>query len=110
MGSLSPQAIVRRNPALVFTDLDDALVMLDPEQGRYYELDRTGARIWTLLEVARSAADMRDALLLEYDVTPERCEREVLAFLNQALELRIVELDSNTANLFSRWKSRVLRG
>ena len=78
--------MLRRNPAMVFTELDDSLVMMNPERGSYHELDPIAARIWALLESDRSVADLRDALLLEYDdVAPEQCERDLLAFLDQAL-------------------------
>ena len=90
--SLSADAVLRRNPAMVFTELDDSLVMMNPERGSYHELDPIAARIWALLESGRSVADLRDALLLEYDdVAPEQCERDLLAFLDQALALRLVE-------------------
>ena len=53
---------VSRNEAIVFTDLDDTIVMMDVDEGQYYELDPVGARIWGLLETGRSAADLCDAL------------------------------------------------
>ena len=90
--SLSPDAVVRRSPAIVFTDLDDTVVMMDPDDGAYHELDPIGARIWALLEQPGSAAQICTALLDDYEVTPEDCRREVLAFLVRARELRIVEV------------------
>jgi len=92
--SLSPNAVLRRNPAMVFTELDDALLMLDPERRHYHELDSIAARIWTLLEPGRSVAELRESLVREYDVAPEQCERDLLAFLNQALERHLVESDA----------------
>ena len=40
----------QRNAAMLFTDLDDTIVMMDPDKGMYYELGSVGSRIWTLLE------------------------------------------------------------
>ncbi len=89
--SLSPDAIVRRNPAMIFTELDDTVVMMDADEGCYHELDPVGARIWALLETGRSAGDLSEALLREYDVDPESCRRDMLAFLERALEFGIIE-------------------
>ena len=83
---------VSRNEAIVFTDLDDAIVMMDVDEGQYYELDPVGARIWTLLEAGRSAADLCGALAVEFDVDPDTCCRDTLEFLQEASALRIVHV------------------
>ena len=83
---------VSRNQAIVFTDLDDTIVMMDVDEGQYYELDPVGARIWTLLETDRSAADLCDALAAEFDVDPGTCHRDTLEFLQSASALRIVHV------------------
>ena len=83
---------VSRNEAIVFTDLDDTIVMMDIDEGQYYELDPVGARIWSLLETDRSAADLCDALAAEFDVDPDTCHRDTLEFLQSASDLRIVHV------------------
>ena len=88
--SVLPGAIVRRNAGIIFTDLDDIVVMMDTGAGRYYELDPIGTRIWALLEAERSVDEVCEVLLREYDVTSEVCRRDVLAFLERAGELGIV--------------------
>ena len=64
---ISPSSVVSRNPEMIFTDLDDTVVMMDPDEGRYYELDPVGSRIWALLETARPVAQVCDRLVDEYD-------------------------------------------
>ena len=85
-------SLVSRNEALVFTDLDDTIVMMDVDEGKYYELDQIGARLWTLLETGRSAADLCDALSAEFDVDPDTCRRDTLEFLQTAETMRIVHI------------------
>ena len=68
--AVAPTSQVSRNEAIVFTDLDDTIVMMDVDEGQYYELDPVGARIWGLLETGRSAADLCDTLAAEFDVDP----------------------------------------
>ena len=85
-------SVAERNPAMIFTDLDDTVVMMDADKGMYYELDPIATRVWTLLETARSVAAVCDVLAGEYDVSSEVCRRDVLALLRQARELGIVEV------------------
>ena len=89
--NLSPDCTLRRNDEIIFTDLDDTVVMMDADKGTYFELDPVGTRIWALLEIERSVAEVCEVLLAAYDVTPEDCRRDVLAFLERAEELGIVE-------------------
>lgn len=88
---LDLNSLVCRNPAIVFTELDDTVVMMNADRGDYHELDPIGTRIWNLLETGRTVAEICDALLLEYEVTPADCRRDVLAFLARQVELGIVQ-------------------
>ena len=89
--NLSPDCTLRRNDEIIFTDLDDTVVMMDADKGTYFELDPVGTRIWALLETERSVAEVCEVLLAAYDVPREDCRRDVLAFLERAEELGIVE-------------------
>ena len=81
---------MQRNPEMIFTDLDDTVVMMDADKGVYYELDPVGTRIWNLLETERSVDETCELLIAEYDVAPETCHQDVLAFLEQARKLGII--------------------
>ena len=89
--------IIARNEAILFTDLDDTVVMMDMDEGRYYELDAIAAEIWTLLETGRPVAELCDALVAGYDVEPEVCRRDVLAFLNETEDMGIVRVNRVSA-------------
>lgn len=57
------------------------LAVMSVEQGAYYGLNEVAARIWQLVDQARSVESICAALLAEYDIEAERCEREVVACL-----------------------------
>ena len=42
--AISSATVVARNEAIVFTEIDDIVVMMDVDEGRYYELDEIGTR------------------------------------------------------------------
>ena len=87
-------SVIARNDAIVFTDLDDTIVMMDVDEGHYYELDPIAARIWALLEEASSASSICETLAGEYEVDAETCQRDTLEFLQAGLEQRIFELQA----------------
>ena len=92
--AVAPTSRVLRNEAIVFTDLDDTIVMMDVDEGQYYELDPIGARIWALLETDQSVMDLCNTLAAEFDVDPDTCCNDTLEFLQEANALRIVHVQS----------------
>jgi hypothetical protein len=58
-------------------------VILNLKNSVYYGVNPVGASIWKLLQQERSVAELRDAVLDEYEVESERCERELLSLLEK---------------------------
>jgi hypothetical protein len=72
---VSNNAIVVAVENQVSSDLGGEVAILDLKLGVYYGLDEVGARVWELIQEPRVVDEVRDVLLEEYDVVPERCER-----------------------------------
>jgi len=83
---------VRRTDDVLATDIDDETVMMDIEQGRYFGVNETGARIWSLLAEPIVISDLCDRLSAEFDVAEEQCEQEVLDFLKAMLNRGLVKV------------------
>lgn len=84
--------LVRRVESVVHAELDEVLVMLDPDVGRYYELDPVAKRVWDLIETEASAASLRDRLITEYAVDGPTCLRDLLAFIGKMAEHGLVRV------------------
>lgn len=74
----------------VHTALGDEAVILGLEDGVYYGLDAVGARVWSLLAEPRRVSEIVAAVTAEFDVSAERCERDVLALLGELAEHRLI--------------------
>src|SRR5713101_5792505 len=89
---ISAQSIVAAVPEQVAGDLADGdMVILCLNDGVYYGLNPVGGCIWRLIQQPRAVTDITAMLLQEYDVDPERCEREVLALLEDLASHRLIE-------------------
>jgi hypothetical protein len=88
--SIHPSSRLSRSEAIISTELDDGVVMMDVEEGRYYELDPVGARVWALTESRPRAGGVYKVLASEYEVPPERCRDEVRGFLDRLLRLGVL--------------------
>lgn len=89
---IKPSSRVVRSEAIIFTELDDVVVMMDAEEGSYYELNPVGARIWALAESGPRIAEVCGALVAEYEVVPDRCAEGVLAFLEELHRREVVQV------------------
>ena len=83
---------VVRSKKIDFAEIDDTVVMMDVDEGRYYELDPVAARVWALIEPAPRVAEMCEALAAEYEVASETCRDEVGAFLEKLSRLAVVRI------------------
>lgn len=76
----------------VSSELGGEIVILELKAGVYHGLDGTGAMIWTLLQKPGLVSDIRDAIVQEYDVEPERCENDLLGLLDELAAKGLVEI------------------
>ena len=91
MPGLSLETVVARRDETLTARVDDDLVMLDTRQSRYFGLDAPARRIWELLGEPRSVESICTTLRDEFEVSAERCSRDVLAFLEQMSDAGLVE-------------------
>jgi hypothetical protein len=77
----------------VSTTLDDEAVILNLKDGVYYGLNPMGARIWDLIQESRTVGEIRNIILEEYEVEPERCEQDLVRLLNELAAKGLVKID-----------------
>ena len=71
-----------RNNRAISGRLDDELVMMDIERGKYFSLNPVATRIWEMLESPMDIDELCLLLRKEYDVTEARCRKEVQACIS----------------------------
>ena len=82
----------------VSCDLAGEAAILNIRAGMYYGLDEVGARMWNLIQKPRLAREIKETLLNEYDVEPQRCERDLLALLNDLAGKGLIEIKSESTH------------
>ena len=89
--AFSDNVIVKARADLVSTNLGDEAAILSLPQGVYYGLNAVGARVWDLIQAPQRFGDICEALLAEYDVTPERCREDLQALLQDLEAHNLIE-------------------
>jgi len=76
----------------VSCDLQGEAAILNLKTGVYYGLDDVGASVWRMLDGPRRVDELVDALLGEYEVDREECQRDVIALLGELAVRGLIEI------------------
>jgi hypothetical protein len=82
-------SVVAASADQVSCDLEGEAAVLNLKTGVYYGLGDIGASIWRMLDEPRRV----DALLGEYEVDREECQRDVIALLGELAVRGLVEIN-----------------
>lgn len=72
------------------SDLGDEAVILNMPSATYYGVMGVGMRIWQLVQEPRTARELRDVLLEEYEISAEECERALVRFLGELRDAGLI--------------------
>ena len=89
---MTNRSVVKRSPNHVATDMAGETVVLDMKSGMYYGMGAVAGLIWSLLDEPRTLGDLKTAVLAEYDIDEESCERDVIAFVDALKSAGLVEV------------------
>ena len=89
---VSVDSTVVASDGQVSSDFGEEVAILDFKAGVYYGLDDVGARVWQLVQEPKKVREIRNALLEEYEVEPDRCERDLIALLRSLAGDQLIEI------------------
>ena len=81
----------RRNPAWFGAELDDGVVMLDVEGGKYFGLNKSATAIWDALQQPMTEPAIVDHLRSRFEVSQEACAEATARTLVRLEEIGAVE-------------------
>jgi hypothetical protein len=84
--------VVVASPDQVSSDLAGETVLLSMTSAHYFGLEGIGSRIWALVNEPVSVVGICATIVSEYDVTPARCEADVLRFVRDLADRGLVEV------------------
>ncbi|MCS6845375.1 MAG: PqqD family protein [Caldilineales bacterium] len=80
------QSALRVPDHVVVRELEGEAVLLNLDTETYFGLDEVGTRMWQLLTTLPNAQAAYDALLAEYDVSPQTLADDLRALVQQLLD------------------------
>ena len=87
--------VVKVAPHQASCELKGETAILNVRTGVYYSLDRVGVRVWQMLQRPAAVRVLRDAIVREYDVGPQACEKDLLKLLGELDEAGLLVRESS---------------
>ena len=80
-----------RNQSTVASKLDDELVMIDVDLGKYFSMNPVASSIWECIETPKTMDEICNVLLSTYSVDRATCTQEVTTFLSELKGMKLVD-------------------
>ena len=91
--ALNEDTRIGRRDSVVSADVADDAILLDIDSGYFFQLNRTAARIWSLLETPQTFGQLCATLQQEYAMAPATCQSDVGEFVADLSARGVVQLD-----------------
>lgn len=91
---MNKSTLIQRNPAILFSKLDDEYLALDAEAGFCYSLNLVGGQIWDLIEQPTTFDKLCTQLQQEYVVDETTCRHDVEEVLIGLAKAGLVTIDA----------------
>lgn len=89
---IDDMSMIARRASLVAADVGNETVLMDLESGTMFQLNRTGARIWDLVETPRTLADLLAALAQRFPDGGAAMREDVVDFVGRMAASKLIEL------------------
>ena len=77
----------------ICTELDGEVALFQSDTCDYLILNETGSAIWKLLKAKPTLPELCKYLEQEYEVNPDECKASVEAWLEAALDKKVIAVD-----------------
>ncbi len=90
--TIDATTMLRRKTAVVGADVADDAILLDIDSGYFFQLNRTGAKIWAFVEEPQTLGALTDHMAASYKVDADTCRSDVTEFVADLIERGVLEV------------------
>jgi len=87
----APAAVFwQKNPALAWREIDDETIIISPNDSVMHELNDTGSFLWKNIDGRKSAAELAELLVENYEVAPDIALSDTQALLEEMASRKLL--------------------
>ncbi|MNC59491.1 hypothetical protein D3C75_1093040 [compost metagenome] len=85
-GTLSLHTVLQQRPGNITSDMDGEKVMLNVQNGKYYNLGEVGGDIWATMAEPVPVSRIIEVIRDHFEVPAETAEQDVFEFIQHLLD------------------------
>lgn len=89
--AIDRSAMLVRAERALWAGVDEEIILMNVDNGRFYALDDIGQCVWDFIETPRAFGDVCGRVLAEYEVDLETCETAISQLIAKLRDARLVE-------------------
>jgi hypothetical protein len=93
--SILSETTIRACSGHLTAEVQGETVVLQLTSGQYFGLNQVGTRVWNLIQSPTTLADLLDELLLDYDITRDELELDVIHLVEEMQSAQLAEICDN---------------
>jgi len=90
MKEMTLDTVVRKNDDIFTGNIDNEMVAMSIQNGKYYQMNETGSRILAMLDHERSIRELCEAMEGVYRVDGPLCRQDILEFMREMAEYNLI--------------------
>lgn len=93
---ISESSIIVAFQEQISSDLGKEAVILNLKTGVYHGLNEVGATIWNMIQQPKTVSDIKQTILLEYEVEAQQCDRDLFELLGSLISAGLIDVKNQT--------------
>ena len=98
MPKLDLHSVIQSDPEIIAAEAGEDVVMVSIENGQYYGVSQVAKEIWQAIEQPTRVSNLISDLVANYNVDRTLCEKDTLAFLEQLLAERLLQVRNGSTS------------
>lgn len=90
MKPITLDTIVKKNDDIFTGTIDNEMVAISIQSGKYYQLNKTGSRILQMLDQPLPVRELCEAIQGNYKVENNVCRDDILEFMQEMAEKNLI--------------------
>ncbi|NOZ20925.1 MAG: PqqD family protein [Planctomycetes bacterium] len=95
---ITTDTTIRRTSNAASRDIAGEVIILSAKDSMLHTLDEVGSAIWNLLDGPRKVEEIVNGLLDQYDVEQGALQKDVIEFLGELMDRKLVEVCPSEPN------------
>ena len=87
------EKIPKKNPDIIWKNVRGETVLLNPESGKYYGLNKVGCAFWEKVDGKKTVAEIATLLLEEFDVEKETLIKDLEELMANLIANNLLSMD-----------------